>query len=105
MKALDLYIREMNLTTWNQDQAEVQFLGEVSSHELAALLLTETIQSSLFSSKQPMFALFVDARSAYDVVLRKIFITISSIVVLMDIHCYISTTDSKADLYAQHVNF
>ena len=74
VKALDLYIREMNLTTWNQDQAKVQFLGEGSSHELVALLLTETIQSSLFSTKQPMFVLFVDARSAYVVVLRKIFI-------------------------------
>ena len=74
VKALDLYIRELNINTWNKDQADVQFLGEGSSHELAALLLTETIQSSLYTDKQPLFALFVDARSAYDVVLRKIFV-------------------------------
>ena len=46
-KALDLYIRDLNLPAWNDDQAETQFQGEGSSHELAALLLTETIQHSL----------------------------------------------------------
>ena len=71
VKALDLYIRELNLTIWNNDQADVQFLGEGSSHELAALLLTVAVQNSLFADKQPVFALFLDAMSAYDVVCQQ----------------------------------
>ena len=47
---------------------------EGSSHELAGLLLTETIQHSLLSSKQPVFSLFVDARSAFDKVVREILV-------------------------------
>ena len=74
VKALDLYIRDLNMATWNEDQADVQFLGEGSSHELAALLLTEAVQFSLNSIKRPMFALFLDAKSAFDGVLRKILI-------------------------------
>ena len=74
VKALDLYIRELHMTVWNHDQADVQFMGEGSSHELAALLLTEAVQTSLYTVKKPMFALFLDAKSAFDVVLRKILI-------------------------------
>ena len=74
-KALDLYVRELNLTKWNQDQDKVQFMGEGSSHELAGLLLTEAVQFSLFTNKVPMFALFLDVRSAFDSVQRKILIT------------------------------
>ena len=59
----------------NADQSEVQFLGEGSSHELAALLLTEAIQYSLFSSKQPLFALYLDAKSAFDSVLREFLVS------------------------------
>ena len=47
-------------------QAKTQFQGEGSSHELAALLFTETIQYSLFVNLKPVFALFLDAMSAYD---------------------------------------
>ena len=36
------------------------------SHELASLLLTETVQFSLNVSKQPVYALFLDAKSAFD---------------------------------------
>ena len=73
-KALDLYIRELNMNKWNQDQQDVQFMGEGSSHELAGLLLTEATQFSLFTDKVPMFALFLDVRSAFDSVERKILI-------------------------------
>ena len=73
-KGFDLYIRDMHVDTWNRDQAETQFQGEGSSHELAALLLTETIQHSLYSLKQPIFVLFLDAKSAFDVVLRELLI-------------------------------
>ena len=44
------------------------------SHELACILLTETVQYSLNVSKSPVFALFLDARSAFDRTLRKIII-------------------------------
>ena len=43
------------------------------SHELAALRLTTTIHHSL-TSKKPTFVLLLDARSAFDLVLRKILI-------------------------------
>ena len=70
-KAMDLYVRGLNLDAWNADQSEVQFQGEGSSHELAALLLTETIQHSLYVLHEPIFLLYLDAMSAYDVVLKE----------------------------------
>ena len=73
-KALDTYVRGLNLESWNNDQAETQYQGEGMSHELAALLLTECIQHSLHSADQPMFALYLDAKSAFDVVLRQLLI-------------------------------
>ena len=36
------------------------------SHELAILLLTETIQFSLYTAKTPLYVLFLDARAAFD---------------------------------------
>ena len=71
-KSLDLYVRDLNLLAWNADQAETQFQGEGSSHELAAILLTESIQYSLHFLRKPLFALYVDAKSAFDVVLRQL---------------------------------
>ena len=50
----------------------MQFLGHNSSHELAALLLSEVIQYSLFTSKKPLFAIFLDAKSAFDFVQTKL---------------------------------
>jgi hypothetical protein len=71
---ISLYIRDLNIPNWNEDQAETQFQGEGSSHELAAVLLTETIQHSMHSFKQPIFILYLDAKSAFDVVLRELMI-------------------------------
>ena len=73
-KSLDIYVRELNLDVWNEDQAETQFLGSGSSHELAAILLTETIQHSLYVSKKPLFALYLDAKSVFDNVLRQLLV-------------------------------
>ena len=36
-----MYLRNLNIETWTQKQAPTQFLGEGSSHDLAAHLLTE----------------------------------------------------------------
>ena len=52
-------------------QAGTQFQGPGSCHELAAVLLTETIQFSLHVAKKPVFVLLLDAKSAYDKVVRE----------------------------------
>ena len=71
-KALDYYVREMSLPEWSEAQAETQFLGAGMSHELGALLLTESINHSIKDSKTPVFCLFLDARSAFDLTIREI---------------------------------
>ena len=73
-KGLDMYIRDLNLDTWNADQAPTQYLGEGSSHELAALMLTEVAQVSLHVHHQPLFVLYLDAKSAFDRVIREILV-------------------------------
>ena len=88
-KALDLYIRDLNICSWNKDQASTQFQGEGSSHELAAVLLTETIQHSLYTLNEPIFILLLDAQSAFDVVL-------SELLVKNLFHC---STDGQALIY------
>ena len=55
-KALDIYLRDLNIDTWNADQAPTQYLGEGTSHELAALMLTEVVHNSLHANK-PVFVL------------------------------------------------
>ena len=49
-------------------------MGSGMSHELACLLLTETLQHSLYVKNLPVFAIFLDAKSAFDRVLRKILV-------------------------------
>ena len=73
-KALDAYIGDIYGHVWEKQQAETQFQGKGSSHDLAALLLTETIQFSLNSSKNPAYVLYLDARSAFDLVLKEFLI-------------------------------
>ena len=73
-KALDLYLRDLHKESWNLDKADTQFQGEGSSHDLAAVLLTETIQHSLYSLQEPIYVLYLDAKSAFDNVLREILI-------------------------------
>ena len=73
-KALDLYIRDLFIDDWNLDKADTQFQGEGSSHELAALLLTEVIVHSLYNIKEPVFVIYLDAKSAFDVVLKELLI-------------------------------
>ena len=67
-KALDIYLHDLFIDLWNNGQAPTQYQGEGSSHELASLLITEAVQHSLFSTKKPVFMLFLDARSAFDTV-------------------------------------
>ena len=73
-KALDLYIRDLNVESWNKQQASTQYQGEGSSHELASLLLIECIQYSTVTLKKPLYILYLDAQSAFDVVQRELLI-------------------------------
>ena len=70
-KALDTYVGQLYGGGWANVQAATQFQGSGSSHELAALLLTESIQHSLHVAKQPLFVLLLDAKSAFDKVVRE----------------------------------
>ena len=60
-KGLDMYIHDLFIDLWNSDQADTQYQGEGSSHELASLMITEATQHSLYSSKKPLYMLFMDA--------------------------------------------
>ena len=73
-KALDRHVRSLSIDSWNVNQALIQYQGDNMSHELAALLLTEVTQFTLFTSKKPLYVLFLDARAAFDRTLNKILI-------------------------------
>ena len=73
-KALDLYLRDLYQGQWNEIQADTQYQGCGSSHEIAALLTTEVIQLSLQVKKEPVYLLFLDAKSAFDRCLRQILV-------------------------------
>ena len=70
-KAVDIYVHDLFIDLWNSVQATTQYQGHGSSHELASLMITEAVQHSSFSTKKPLFALFLDARSAFDVLVIK----------------------------------
>ena len=73
-KSLDLYLRDLFINDLNLLQAPTQYLGAGSSHELASLLVTETIQHSLYVSDKPIFLLMLDAQSAFDKVIPQILV-------------------------------
>ena len=73
-KALDLYVRDLHKHKWSACQADTQYQGEDSCHELAALLVTELIQSSIHDLKKPAYLLFLDAKSAFDRVLPELLV-------------------------------
>ena len=73
-KALDTYIGGLYESGWAAVQAETQFQGRGSSHDLAALLLTECIQYAIYSAKKPLFVLLLDVKSAFDKILSEFII-------------------------------
>ena len=73
-KALDLYIKDIYKDKWSLEQAETQYQGDGSCHDLAAILLTEVIQHSLFTLHEPAYLLFLDAMSAFDTVAPEVLI-------------------------------
>ena len=66
-----MYVGQLNRPSWASVEAETQFQAAGSSHELAALLLTETIQHSIFVNDKPVYALALDAMSAFDNIVRQ----------------------------------
>ena len=73
-RALDLYVRDLHKVKWNVCQASTQYQGDGSCHELAALLVTEVIQHSVHTLREPAYLLFLDAKSAFDRVLPELLI-------------------------------
>ena len=71
-KAIDIYLRDLYHQLWDVQQAPTQYQGSGSNHELAALLVTEVIQHSIFTAKKPVYMLLLDAESAFDRCLRQI---------------------------------
>ena len=65
-KCIDLYVRDLSHELWDSQIAETQYQGAGSTHELAALMVTEAIQFSLYVTKEPVFLLALDAESAFD---------------------------------------
>ena len=73
-------MRDLFIDDWNKCQADTQYQGEGSSHELASLMVTEAVQHSKYTSNLPTFLLFLDAKSAFDTVVtpylvRKLFMS------------------------------
>ena len=71
-KSVDLYLRDQYSELWQDQQADTQYQGTGSSHDLASILLTEVIQYSLYTSNQPVYLLALDAQSAFDRCLRQV---------------------------------
>ena len=71
VKALDAYIGSIYAPQWDSSQIDVQFQGPNSSHDLAALQVTELIELSNRALNRPLYAMFLDAKSCFDRVLRQ----------------------------------
>ena len=72
-KTVDIYLGMLSKSDWKTSQAPTQYQGDGMSHDMAALLLTTTIHHSL-QAKKPLFVLLLDAKSAFDLVLRQILV-------------------------------
>ena len=73
-KAIDSYIASLYSSTWNSFTSVTQFQGVSSSHELAGLTLTEAITHSTKVLSKPVFVIYLDARSAFDLALKEFII-------------------------------
>ena len=63
---MDTYMVELYDAGWSACQASTQFQGTDSSHELAALSITEAVVQGLHINKEPIFLLLLDAQNAFD---------------------------------------
>ena len=72
-KATDIYLGSLSKEDWSKCQAPTEFQGSGMSHELASLCLTSAILDSARLS-EPLFVLLLDAKSAFDLVIREILV-------------------------------
>ena len=70
-KALDLKVAAMQRDNWTTASANTQFMARGSSHELAALLLTEAIIHATLTLNIPLYVLLLDKQAAFDSVLKE----------------------------------
>ena len=70
-KALDLYVSDLQGDNWVLASAPTQFMNSGSSHELASLLLTETICYATLTLGIALWVLLLDKQSAFDSVLKE----------------------------------
>ena len=70
-EALDLYVSDLHSDNWVLASAPTQFMTKGSSHELAALLLTETICYATLTLGIALWVLLLDKQSAFDSVLKE----------------------------------
>ena len=66
-----MYLGELSEDDWKSVQAPTQFQGPGSSHELASLLLTETIVYATLTLGIALWVLFLDKQAAFDSVLKE----------------------------------
>ena len=71
-RCLDSYVGDFYQDKWDSVKAPTQFQASGLSHEHSALLLTEAINYSLYILQLPIFCLYLDARSAFDRLVREI---------------------------------
>ena len=74
-KLIDSYLNHLYSDLWSDATADTQFQRSASSHELAAITLTEIINFSTKNQSKPTYVLYLDARSAFDLVLREFLVT------------------------------
>ena len=70
-KVLDLYVSDLHRDNWCSASAPTQFMTRGSSHELAALLLTEVITYATLTLGVALWVLLLDKQSAFDSVLKE----------------------------------
>ena len=70
-KGLDAYIASIYSTKWDSSQVDTQFQAPNSSHDLAALMVSELSAFSLNVAKRPLYSLFLDAKACFDRVTRQ----------------------------------
>ena len=73
-KCIDSYVGDLCQEHWDSHKAETQFQGKGLSHEHSALLLTEAVHHAVHVQNKPAFCLYLDARSAFDRVVREILV-------------------------------
>ena len=70
-KALDLHVSDLHHNPWTKAAAPTQFMRKGSSHELAALLLTETIIYATLTLGIALWVIYLDKQAAFDSVLKE----------------------------------